>query len=208
MSSDRFPGSVFIVVAPSGAGKSSLVNALLAKDNNISLSISCTTRAPRPGEQDKEHYYFVSNNQFDTLKTQNALLEWAHVHGNYYGTPKEPVEQALLSGQDVLLEIDWQGARQVRENFPQAVGIFILPPSLAILEERLRKRGQDSEEVIQRRIQAAAGEISHAHECQYAIINQDFDTAVKALSEVVAASRLRVANQAARHATVFQQLGL
>lgn len=208
MSSAHFPGSVFIVVAPSGAGKSSLVNALLAQDHNISLSISCTTRAPRPGEEHAKHYYFVNTSEFEALRDEKAMLEWAHVHGNYYGTPREAVEQALKAGKDVLLEIDWQGARQVRENFPQAVGIFILPPSLAILEERLRTRGQDSDEVIERRLQAAAGEISHAHECQYAIINQDFDTAVAQLSLIVQASRLRVANQAARQTSVFQQLGL
>lgn len=208
MTPTRFPGSIFIVVAPSGAGKSSLVNALLARDRNISLSISCTTRAPRPGEEHEQHYYFLDKSRFESLCDQRAMLEWAYVHGNYYGTPRAPIEQALKAGKDVLLEIDWQGARQVKENFPEAVGIFILPPSLEALEHRLRSRGQDTDEVIRRRLEAAEGEIRHAHECQYAIINENFDTAVADLSLIIQASRLRTANQSARLSPLFQQLGL
>ena len=139
-----------MVVAPSGAGKSSLISALLKEDSNIGLSISCTTRAPRPGEQDNVHYKFLSVEEFETLRDNNELLEWAKVHDNYYGTPKAYVQERINKGQDILLEIDWQGAAQVREQFPQVIDIFILPPSIEILNERLNKRGQDSQAVIER----------------------------------------------------------
>ncbi|WP_341669585.1 guanylate kinase [Alcaligenes sp. SDU_A2] len=205
--SKSYPGTIFMVVAPSGAGKSSLVNALLDQDPGIMLSISATTRAPRPGEVDGEHYFFVDAARFEQMCQEKAMLEWAQVHGNYYGTPSAPIEQALQAGRDVLLEIDWQGARQAREHFPEAVGIFILPPSLPTLEARLRNRGQDSEEVIARRLQAAGSEIAHVGECQYAIINQDFDEALAQLSSIVQASRLRTGTQSVRHRELFQHLG-
>lgn len=203
-----YSGNIFMVVAPSGAGKSSLVNALLAEDPTLVLSISCTTRAPRPGEQADKHYRFVSTEQFHSLRDQNALLEWAEVHGNYYGTPRDRIDAALEQGNDVLLEIDWQGARQVREHYPQAVGIFILPPSIEALESRLTKRGQDAPQVISRRLLAAGGEMSHASECQYVIINQEFSTALLQLGQIVAATRLRYATQAVRNADLFSQLGI
>src|SRR5690625_2120013 len=149
-------GNVIIVAAPSGGGKSSLVNALLKEDADIQLSLSCTTRAPRPGEQDGEHYYFIDVARFEELRDAEELLASANVHGNYYGPPAQPIKDLLASGKDVILEIDWQGARQVRTFFPQAIGIFILPPSIEVLEERLRNRGQDSDSVIARRLLAAA----------------------------------------------------
>lgn len=201
-------GNVIIIAAPSGAGKSSLVHALLAQDDLLKLSISCTTRAPRPGEKEGEHYYFVNQAQFDTLKDNNELLEWAHVHGNFYGTPARPIIEQLQAGHDVILEIDWQGARQVRRFFPDAIGIFILPPSIEALEERLRKRGQDSESVITRRLLAAGGEMAHVTEFPYVIINQDFNVALKELQAIVQACRLRTQAQIQRHTQLFSQLGI
>ncbi len=201
-------GNVIIIAAPSGAGKSSLVHALLAQDDSLKLSISCTTRAPRPGEKEGEHYYFVDQAQFDTLKDNNELLEWAHVHGNFYGTPARPIIEQLQAGHDVILEIDWQGARQVRRFFPDAIGIFILPPSIEALEERLRKRGQDSESVITRRLLAAGGEMAHVTEFPYVIINQDFNVALKELQAIVQACRLRTQAQMQRHTQLFSQLGI
>lgn len=197
-----------MVVAPSGAGKSSLVNALLAEDPAICLSISCTTRAPRPAEVDGRDYRFVTVEAFESMQQSNQLLEWALVHGNYYGTPRDRIDEATALGQDVLLEIDWQGARQVKQRYPQAIGIFVLPPSIAALEERLQARGQDSQEVIARRIQAASEEISHAPEFEYVIINQEFSVALRELVQVVRTARLRYASQAHRHAELFASLGL
>ena len=201
-------GNLFIIAAPSGAGKSSLVNALLAEDKDILLSISWTTRLPRPGEADGREYHFTSPSDFLSRKQQGEFLESAEVHGNYYGTSRVWIEQKLQAGQDVLLEIDWQGARQVRQQFPQAVSIFILPPSIAALEERLHKRGQDEPHVITRRLLAAGGEMAHAPEFDYVIINDDFSTALGGLKTIVQASRLRLAAQAGRHADLFIQLGI
>ena len=197
-----------MVVAPSGAGKSSLVNALLAQDPDILLSISCTTRPPRPGEEAGKHYRFVTQEEFEAFRDDNALLEWAEVHGNYYGTPRDRIDEALQAGKDVVLEIDWQGARQVREHYPEALGIFILPPSIEALEARLTQRGQDAPHVISRRLLAAGSEMSHASECQYVIINQEFSTALLQLGQVIAATRLRYAAQATRNASLFSQLGI
>jgi len=201
-------GNLFMVVAPSGAGKSSLVNALLSDDHSICLSISCTTRAARPGEQDGREYHFLTVEEFRKRRAAGDFLESAEVHGNFYGTSRRYIEEQMHEGQDVLLEIDWQGARQVRKRFPQALGIFILPPSIEALEARLHKRGQDSPQVIMRRLLAAGGEIAHASEFEYVIINQDFATALQELSHIVSAARLRYANQASRNAALFAQLGL
>ena len=201
-------GNVFVVVAPSGAGKSSLVNALLEKDPTLCLSVSATTRAPRSGETDGKDYRFVSKPEFAAMQQNNQLLEWAEVHGNFYGTPRDQIDQAIHQGRDVLLEIDWQGARQVKRLFTQTIGIFILPPSIQTLEQRLQLRGQDSQEVIARRIQAANEEISHAPECEYVIINQDFRIALAELTEVIAVARLRYGSQFAKNEALFTSLGL
>ena len=202
------PGSLFIVAAPSGAGKSSLVNALLTQETGIALSISFTTRAPRPGEQHGREYYFVSEAEFLGREAKGEFLESAKVHGNYYGTSRVVIDEQTRAGKDVLLEIDWQGAQQVRRQFPDAVGIFILPPSIAVLEQRLRKRGQDSDEVIAKRVFNAAGEIAHAPEFDYVIINENFDAALSQLAGITRAARCRFAQQAARHSDLFADLGI
>lgn len=201
-------GSLFMVVAPSGAGKSTLVNALLAQEPAIKLSISFTTRQPRPGEQDGREYHFTTIEDFLKRREAGEFLESAEVHGNYYGTSRLMIEKEMKAGRDVLLEIDWQGAQQVKKQFPTAVEIFILPPSIAALEERLKKRGQDEPHVITRRILAAGGEIAHAPESEYVIINQEFATALSELTAIVKASRCRFAQQAARNASLFAQLGI
>ena len=201
-------GSVFIVAAPSGAGKSSLVNALLAQEPGIVLSVSFTTRAPRPGEQDGREYFFVSEAEFREREARAEFLESAQVHGNFYGTSKRLIEDHTRAGRDVLLEIDWQGAQQVRRQFPDAVGIFILPPSIAALEQRLKHRAQDSDEVIARRVQNAAGEIAHAVEFDYVIINENFDTALLQMVGIARASRCRFGQQAARSGDLFAGFGI
>lgn len=201
-------GSLFLVVAPSGAGKSTLVNALLARDPSIELSISHTTREPRPGDRDGREYHFVSVERFMQLRADGEFLESAEVHGNYYATSRRWIEQRVRGGVDVLLEIDWQGARQVKVQFPHAVGIFILPPSFDALEARLRKRGQDTQPVIARRLLAAGSEMAHAPEFDYAIVNEDLETAVGQLAAIVTATRLRFGSQAARHHALFAQLGI
>lgn len=201
-------GSLFMVVAPSGAGKSSLVNALLEREPAIKLSISYTTRQPRPGEQHGREYFFTSTDDFLAKRDAGEFLESAEVHGNYYGTSRIQIAEQMKAGTDILLEIDWQGAQQVKKQFPQATGIFILPPSIAALEERLHKRGQDEPHVITRRILAAGGEIAHAPESEYVIINQDFATALSELTAIIKAARCRFAQQAARNASLFTQLGI
>jgi guanylate kinase len=201
-------GSVFMVVAPSGAGKSTLVNALLRQEPEITLSVSYTTRPPRPGEQHGREYYFTDGDDFRARQQRGEFLEWAEVHGNYYGTSHLTIAEKIDNGADVLLEIDWQGAQQVRSQFPQAVGIFILPPSIDALEERLHKRGQDEPHIITRRILAAGGEIAHAPEFEYVIINNDFATALSELTAVVKAARCRFSRQAARNPSLFNQFGI
>lgn len=201
-------GSLFMVVAPSGAGKSTLVNALLAQEPAIKLSISYTTRPPRPKEQHGREYYFTSAEDFLARRAAGEFLESAEVHGNFYGTSRILIEAQMKAGTDVLLEIDWQGAQQVKKQFSHAVGIFILPPSIAALEERLKKRGQDEPHVITRRILAAGGEIAHAPEFEYVIINQEFASALSELSSIVKATRCRFAQQATRNASLFTQLGI
>ncbi|MFM7483020.1 MAG: guanylate kinase [Burkholderiaceae bacterium] len=201
-------GSLLIVAAPSGAGKSSLVNALLQRETDIVLSVSFTTRAPRPGEQDGREYFFISEAEFLQRQANAEFLESAQVHGNFYGTSKRLIQEHTQAGRDVLLEIDWQGARQVRQQFPDAVGIFILPPSMPALEHRLKHRGQDSEEVIARRVQNAAGEIAHANEFDYVIINANFDVALSQLVDIARASRCRLRQQAARFGDLFAEFGI
>jgi guanylate kinase len=199
---------VFMVVAPSGAGKSSLVNALLARDSDIALSVSHTTRPPRPGEQDGREYHFVDVAEFQKRKANGEFLESAEVHGNFYATSRREIERRLAAGTDVLLEIDWQGARQVKALFPGAVGIFILPPSIDALDERLHKRGQDSAAVIKRRLLAAGSEIARAPEFDFIVVNEDFSVALSQLTAVVTATRLRYDAQAARNHDLFAQLGI
>ena len=199
-------GTLYIVAAPSGAGKSSIVNAVLARDRNISLSISFTSRRARPGERHAEHYNFVSADEFKAMIRAGDFFEYAEVHGDWKGTARQSVDPQLAAGRDVLLEIDWQGARQVRAKIPDAVSVFILPPSRAALEERMRKRGQDSEEVIRRRLDAAREEMSHYGEFDYVIVNEDFETAVAEMCSIFTASRLRKDAQVARHATLLMSL--
>jgi guanylate kinase len=197
-------GLLFIVSAPSGAGKSSLVNAALATDRGLALSVSYTTRAARIGEQDGREYHFVAAESFRAMQARGDFLESAEVHGNLYGTSRSQIEDLRAAGRDVLLEIDWQGAAQVRRLFPEAIGIFILPPSVVELERRLRSRGQDSDHVIRRRLAAAAEEIGHAREFDYVIINREFDVAREDLCAVVRACRLRLLQQQAAHPELFR----
>ncbi|MGY0505071.1 guanylate kinase [Luteimonas sp. e5] len=199
-------GTLYIVSAPSGAGKSSIVNAVLARDGGISLSVSFTSRAPRPGERDGEHYHFVDADEFMRMVEAGDFFEHALVHGDLKGTARQSVEPLLAAGRDVLLEIDWQGARQVRRQVHDAIGVFILPPSRQALEERMRKRAQDSEDTIARRLAAAREEMSHYGEYDYLIVNDDFDTAVAEMCAIFSASRLRREAQQARHGRLIDTL--
>jgi guanylate kinase len=199
-------GNLFVIAAPSGGGKTSLVHALLARDPAIRLSVSYTTRPPRPGEIDGADYHFVDEPRFCAMKDRGEFLEHAHVHGNWYATSATWLRQQVDAGSDVLLEIDWQGAAQVRRLIPSAVEIFVLPPSLAILRERLEKRGQDAPAVIARRLAVAQEEMRHCGEFDYVIINQDFATATEDLVAIVRASRLRRVPQLSRHAQLLQSL--
>lgn len=196
-------GLLFVVTAPSGAGKSSLIKGLLAADRAVALSVSYTTRAPRPGETDGSEYHFVDADRFMAMLERGEFLESAEVHGHRYGTSQKAIEQTRASGRDLVLEIDWQGAEQVRRLHPDAIGIFILPPSMAELERRLRARAQDSEQVIERRLHNAAEEMTHAVEFKYAIINKDFDEALQDLKAIVRAERALTARKLARHPDIF-----
>lgn len=182
-------GSLFIVAAPSGAGKTSLVNALVNKHNTIKLSVSHTTRKPRDGEVEGQHYYFVEQQKFAQMRDEGAFLESATVFDNSYGTSSEAVMSQLKQGYDVILEIDWQGAQQVRRNHPDCTSIFVLPPSKTDLELRLRGRGQDNDEIIARRMRDAEAEMSHYVEFDYLIINDDFDEALVNLESIITARR-------------------
>jgi guanylate kinase len=205
----RAPGAsgvLFVVAAPSGGGKSSMVNALLEREPGIRLSVSYTTRPPRPGEAEGNHYHFVDVPTFLALKERGEFLEHALVHGNWYATSATWLKAQVAAGQDVLLEIDWQGAAQVRRLIPDSVHIFILPPSLEALKERLEKRAQDPPAVIAERLAAAREEMRHCGEFDYVIMNQDFARAVDDLSVIVRAARLTAARQQVRHAKVLAQL--
>ena len=199
-------GTLFIVSAPSGGGKTSLVKALLAADPAVHLSISYSTRPPRPGEQDGREYHFITQGQFDAMRDRGEFLECAQVHGNWYGTSQRWIETETRAGNDILLEIDWQGAMQVRRLIPEAVGIFIIPPSLETLAERLSARATDTPAVIERRLRAARDEISHLSEFDYVIINKGFDTAARDLQCVVSCHRLRLAAQLQRHLALINRL--
>jgi guanylate kinase len=196
-------GNLFIVAAPSGAGKTTLVKMLLGRDAGIGLSVSYTTRAPRPGEQDGREYHFVDVPAFLAMRERGDFLESAEVHGNFYGTSRRWIAEQMAAGRDILLEIDWQGARQVRALFHDCIGIFVMPPSVAELERRLRGRGQDSEAVIARRLAAAMDEMRHLHEFDYVIINNKLPEAIEDLQAVVRAVRLRTAAQLDRHRALF-----
>ena len=199
-------GCLFVLAAPSGGGKTSLVRALLERESGIRLSVSYTTRNPRPGEQDGVDYHFVDEARFMALNATGEFLEHAHVHDNWYATSAVWLRDEVQQGHDMLLEIDWQGARQVRQLMPEAVHIFILPPSLASLKERLEKRGQDAPEVIVRRLEAAREEMRHCGEFDYVIMNQDFARAVDDLSVIVRAARLTATRQQVRHAALLADL--
>jgi guanylate kinase len=199
-------GNLFVVAAPSGGGKTSLTRALLEREPRIRLSVSYTTRPPRPAESDGVDYRFVTQERFQALKDAGEFLEHAYVHGNWYATSATWLRQQIDAGQDVLLEIDWQGAAQVRRLIPESVHIFILPPSLASLEERLLRRGQDDEDTIARRLSAAREEMRHCDQFDYVIINQDFASAVDDLSAIVRASRLRGTSQRVRYKGLLARL--
>jgi len=197
-------GLLFVITAPSGAGKSSLIKGLLAAERGVALSVSYTTRPPRAGELDGREYHFVGLGAFEAMLERGEFLESAQVHGHRYGTSQKVIEQARATGLDLVLEIDWQGAEQVRRLYPDAIGVFILPPSLRELERRLRARAQDADTVIRRRLENAEEEMQHAVEFKYAIINNNFDDALLDLRAVVRAERLAVARQLARHPEVFK----
>lgn len=202
-SARRMPGTLIIITAPSGAGKTTMVRGLLARDANVQLSVSYTTRDPRPGEQESVDYHFVDVAGFRALRDRGEFLEWAEVHGNYYASSKVWLKQQMEAGRDILLEIDWQGAQQVRKAFPEAVGVFVLPPSMEALESRLRGRGTDSDDVISRRLLGARGEMRHVSEFEHVILNNELQQAIDDLVAVVRASRLRYANQRIRNLQFF-----
>lgn len=203
-------GTLFIVSSPSGAGKSSLLSALLGSpanaDGRMKLSVSHTTRAMRPGEENGVHYHFVDQASFKALIERGAFFEWAEVFGNFYGTSKETIEQSLAQGIDIFLDIDWQGARQIRAQMPEARSLFILPPSLPVLEQRLHGRGQDSAEVIAGRMAKAVDEMSHYDEYDYLLVNDDFATTLAQLQAVVLAERTTLAKQQIQHAELLHAL--
>jgi guanylate kinase len=191
-------GSLYTVSAPSGAGKTSLVTALIKATPNVKVSISHTTRSKRPGEENGVNYHFTEPQKFQTMLEEQAFLESAQVFGNYYGTSKQWVEQTLNNGDDVILEIDWQGAEQIKRLLPETIAIFILPPSRATLEERLTNRGQDDQSVISQRMAEAVSEMSHYEQGEYLVINDDFDTALADLQIILRSSRLLQNRQSPR----------
>ncbi len=199
-------GNLFIISAPSGAGKTSLVHALLANNQQIALSVSYTTRAPRDGEENGVAYHFVSRDTFLEMAEHGEFLESAEVYGNYYGTSQIWISQEIAKGRNILLEIDWQGAQQVRHIFPECISIFILPPSLNALEQRLTGRGKDSRDIISRRMAAVREDVAHVAEFDYVIINDNLDEALHELMSVVTAAGLRSVRQLARHQTLINQL--
>lgn len=206
MQSNSSQGTLYIFAAPSGAGKTSLVKALLDQTDGIEVSVSHTTRTARPGEVDGVNYHFTDVATFNVMVNEGEFLEHAQVFDNFYGTARANIVQRLAAGVDVILEIDWQGARQVRQEFPESLGVFILPPSRQALEDRLRGRGQDGDEVIARRMRDAESEMSHYAEFEYLVINDDFDTALEELKAIITANRLRSSLQASRHGEMLAEL--
>ena len=203
-----YPGNLFVVAAPSGAGKSSLVNALMELDSHVHPTVSHTTRAPRGQEKHGREYFFASDQEFDAMVLGDAFVEWAHVHGQRYGTSRKAIEDRIAQGADVILEIDFQGAVQIKKIFANAVLIFILPPSMEELRSRLQRRGEDSPEVIELRLENAAQEMARAHEFDFVIINQLFDKALFDLKAIVHAQRLKYASQRRSRSDIFQALNL
>ena len=203
-----YPGNLFVVAAPSGAGKSSLVKALMELDAGVQPSVSHTTRAARGQEFHGREYFFIANEEFDRMVAEQAFLEWAHVHGNRYGTSRATIEEKIAKGMDVILEIDFQGAVQIKRIFANAVLIFILPPSMDELRARLQRRGEDSPEVIELRLENSAQEMAQANEFDYVIINQLFDKALFDLKAIVHAQRLKYASQRRSRSDIFQALNL
>ena len=197
--------SLIIISAPSGTGKTSIVSALTESDSQLSLSISHTTRRPRPNEIDGQDYYFVDRGVFQTMLSRGEFLESAEVYGNLYGTSHKWVKESLALGQDVLMEIDFQGAQQVRKIFPQAISIFILPPSYEQLEERLKQRGQDDQKTISRRLASAREEVSHLNEFDYVVVNGHLQEAIKDVSCIIRAERLRIMRQLVNQRTLVAQ---
>jgi len=198
--------NLFIIAAPSGCGKTSLVKALIEQVDNLCVSVSHTTRAARPGEVDGKNYFFVSKEAFDEINNNDGFIESAQVFDNYYGSAKQTVKDLLKQGQDVILEIDWQGAQQVKKSFKDAIGIFILPPSISALEERLTDRGQDDQSIIDRRMRDAVSEMQHFDEFDYLVINDDFNIALKDLNHIVYSQRLSLAQQTQQHQDLLKQL--
>ncbi|MBV5309463.1 guanylate kinase [Chromatium okenii] len=199
-------GLLFIISAPSGAGKTSLIKALISRDASLSLSISCTTRTQREGEIDGVHYHFLDQTGFAQAVTAGAFLEHAEVFGNHYGTREADVRACLAAGRELILEIDWQGAQQVRARFPAAISIFVAPPSIAELERRLNGRGTDNADVIARRMAQAHSDLTHYTEYDYVVINDDFDAALNALAAIISAERLRLVRQQFHLTELFSHL--
>jgi len=208
MQSMEYPGNLFVVAAPSGAGKSSLVKALMELDAHVQPSVSHTTRAPRGQEKHGREYFFVSDAEFDAMVQANSFVEWAHVHNHRYGTSKKAIEERMAQGADVILEIDYQGALQIKTIFANAVTIFILPPSWEELRSRLERRGEDSAQVIEVRLRNAAVEMAQAHQFDFVIINESFDRAVFDLKSIVHAQRLKYLAQRRARAETFKALHL
>jgi guanylate kinase len=204
----KAPGNLYVVAAPSGAGKSSLVKALLELDSHLAVSVSHTTRAPRGQEQEGREYHFIDKAAFEAMVAQGDFVEWAQVHGNLYGTSKQAITQPLAAGTDVILEIDWQGALQIRQLFPNSVLIFVLPPSWDELRQRLQRRGEDRPEVIDQRMANAREEVAQAHHFDFVIINALFETALFDLKTVVHSQRLKYAALLRSRSQVFSALGL
>ena len=202
----EYPGNLFVVAAPSGAGKSSLVKALLELDSRVQPSVSHTTRAPRGQEKHGREYFFVSTQEFDSMVLSDAFVEWAHVHGQRYGTSKKMIEDRMAQGADVVLEIDYQGALQIKRMYANAVLVFILPPSWEELRSRLERRGEDTPEIIELRLRNAAEELAQAREFDFVIINEIFERALFDLKAIVHAQRLRYIAQRRARASTFQAL--
>jgi guanylate kinase len=203
-----YPGNLFVVAAPSGAGKSSLVKALLELDSRLTVSISHTTRAPRGQEQHGREYWFISKLEFESMVRQDAFLEWAEVHDHLYGTSRLAVEERIASGEDIVLEIDWQGALQIKRLFPNAILIFILPPSWDELAQRLQRRGEDRVDVIEQRMHNAHHEVAQARHFDFVVVNALFETALFDLKTIVHAQRLKYAAQMRSRSSVFSALDL